>query len=297
MAGRWWLPSPLVPKTTQQRFLVNKGSSYSIIPHWSQEQTSGPRLCTAERSPISCWDDRKLHVAASGRRFTWPFLLADEALPIIRANFLRHFGLLVDLGEMRLLARNGSWSQQLVAPSGSGMFAPIGVVADQPPQPRSVKHVEAAPAAGALTSLPTVEALSSPSLHTVEARGSSPLLQHVLDEFPSVLNTSKVLPKLTHRVEHFLVTRGHPVTAKYRRLDNNRLEAAKKEFAKLEKQRIIRRSSSNLASPLHLVKKADGTWRLCGDYRLLNLQTQPDLYTCPNIADLTARMEGCTIFS
>ena len=35
----------------------------------------------------------------------------------------------------------------------------------------------------------------------------------------------------------------------------------------------------------------------CGDYRLLNLQTQPDLYTRPNIADPTARLEGCTIFS
>ena len=46
-----------------------------------------------------------------------------------------------------------------------------------------------------------------------------------------------------------------------------------------------------------MVKKADGTWRPCGDYRLLNLQTQPDLYMCPNIADLTARLEGCTIFS
>ena len=42
---------------------------------------------------------------------------------------------------------------------------------------------------------------------------------------------------------------------------------------------------------------ADGTWRPCGDYRLLNLQTQPDLYTCPNFADLTARLEGFTIFS
>ena len=30
---------------------------------------------------------------------------------------------------------------------------------------------------------------------------------------------------------------------------------------------------------------------------MLNLQTQPDLYTCPNIADLTSRLEGCTIFS
>ena len=61
-------------------------------------------------------------------------------------------------------------------------------------------------------------------------------------------------------------------------MDNKRLEATKKEFAELKKQGIIRRSSSNWASLLHMVKKADGTWRLCGDYRLLNLQTQPDLY-------------------
>ena len=80
-------------------------------------------------------------------------------------------------------------------------------------------------------------------------------------------------------------------------MDNERLEAAKKKFAELEKQGIIRRSRSNWASPLHMVKKADGTWRPCGDIRLLNLQTQPDLYTCPNIGDLTARLEICTIFS
>ena len=156
-----------------------------------------------------------------------------------------------------------------MAPSGSGMFSTIGVVADQPPQPRGVKkikHVGAAPTprghtveALSSTSLPMVEALSSPLLPTVEAHGSSPSLQHVLDEFPSVLNTSKVLPRPTHRLEHFLVMEGCPVTAKYRRLDNDRLEAAKKEFAKLEKQGIIRRSGSNWASPLHMVKKADGT--------------------------------------
>ena len=75
------------------------------------------------------------------------------------------------------------------------------------------------------------------------------------------------------------------------------MEAAKKEFAELERQGIIRRSSSNWASPLHIVKKTDGRWRPCEDCRLLNLQTQPDLYMCPNIADLTARLEGCTIFS
>ena len=32
-----------------------------------------------------------MHVAAGGRRFTWPFLLAVVAMPIIGADFLRHF--------------------------------------------------------------------------------------------------------------------------------------------------------------------------------------------------------------
>ena len=123
----------LVEESTQQHFLVDTGSSFSIIPHRSQEPTSGPRLSTADRSPIACWGNHKMHVTAGGKRFTWPFLLADVAMPIISADFLRHFGLLVDLGEMQLLARKGGWSQHLVAPSGSSLFATIGVVADRSP--------------------------------------------------------------------------------------------------------------------------------------------------------------------
>jgi hypothetical protein len=46
-----------------------------------------------------------------------------------------------------------------------------------------------------------------------------------------------------------------------------------------------------------MVKKADGTWRPCGDYRRLNLVTQPDKYPVPNIQDLSSRLHGCRIFS
>ena len=44
----------------------------------------------------------------------------------------------------------------------------------------------------------------------------------MLYEFPKVLNTSKALPKPTHHVEHFLVTEGCPVKAKYRQATGQR---------------------------------------------------------------------------
>jgi hypothetical protein len=34
-----------------------------------------------------------------------------------------------------------------------------------------------------------------------------------------------------------------------------------------------------------------------GDYRHLNLQTVEDKYPLPNMADLLARLDGCTVFS
>jgi len=46
-----------------------------------------------------------------------------------------------------------------------------------------------------------------------------------------------------------------------------------------------------------MVKKGDGTWWPCGDFRLLNDATCPDCYNCPNVADMVARLAGCTIFS
>jgi len=121
--------------------------------------------------------------------------------------------------------------------------------------------------------------------------------RRVLEEYPAVLNEEKLLPVPGHHVEHRIETSGHASAARYRRLDPAKLQAAKREFEEMEQQGIVRRSSSHWASPLHMVRKSDGTWRPCGDFRLLNDATVPDRYTSPNLADLTARLEGCTIFS
>jgi hypothetical protein len=98
-------------------------------------------------------------------------------------------------------------------------------------------------------------------------------------------------------VEHHIVTRGPPVTARFRRLDVEKLAAAKAEFLQLEKEGIVRRSDSSWASPLHMVRKPDGSWRPCEDYRRLNLVTEPDAYPLPNMMDFTTRVAGCKVFS
>jgi hypothetical protein len=121
--------------------------------------------------------------------------------------------------------------------------------------------------------------------------------QLLLQRYQDVVNLSKVLLASSHGVVHHLRTTGPPIASPFRRLDAEKLAAAKADFMKMEAEGIIRRSSSPWASPLHLVKKLDGSWRPCGDFRRLNNVTVPDTYPLSNMMDFSARVTGSKFFS
>ena len=124
-------------------------------------------------------------------------------------------------------------------------------------------------------------------------------IRKLLSDFPDVLSSDGFTASPPrHKVHHHLLTQpGSLVFAKACRLDPDRLESAKKEFAAMENAGIIRRSTSPWSNPLHMVKRKDGTWRPCGNYPWLNNVTVPDWYPLPNIADFSAHNSGSKFFS
>ncbi|GFY35736.1 retrovirus-related Pol polyprotein from transposon 17.6 [Trichonephila clavipes] len=88
-------------------------------------------------------------------------------------------------------------------------------------------------------------------------------------------------------IEHRINTRDHlPVAVLPYRMNPSKKEILKREIDRLLAEGIIEECESLYASPVVLIPKPNGTFRLCIDYRKLNKIRVADTYPLPRMDDL-----------
>ena len=101
----------------------------------------------------------------------------------------------------------------------------------------------------------------------------------------------------TSTVKHGIKTSASPIRQPQRRLPVALKGVVQQEVAKMLTQGVIRPSNSPWASPVVLVRKKDGTWRFCIDFRKLNSVTHRDAYPLPRIDATLDSLAGAKFFT
>nr|GEW21199.1 putative reverse transcriptase domain, ribonuclease H-like domain, aspartic peptidase domain protein [Tanacetum cinerariifolium] len=89
-----------------------------------------------------------------------------------------------------------------------------------------------------------------------------------------------------------LIPRPMPVVKSLYRLAPSELEELSGQLKELQDKVFIRPSSSPWGAPVLLVKKNDGSFRICIDYRELNTLNLKNRYPLPRIDDLFDQLQG-----
>ncbi|GJY51586.1 putative reverse transcriptase domain-containing protein [Tanacetum coccineum] len=126
-----------------------------------------------------------------------------------------------------------------------------------------------------------------------------------LEDVPIVRDFPEVFPEdlpglpLTRQVEFQidLIPGAAPVARAPYRLAPSEMKELSEQLKELSDKGFIRPSSSPWGAPVLFVKKKDGSFRMCIDYRELNKLTVKNRYPLPRIDDLFDQLQGSSVYS
>jgi hypothetical protein len=125
-----------------------------------------------------------------------------------------------------------------------------------------------------------------------------PLLDALLGTLEDVFTEPRGLPPQRTRDHRIVLMPGAlPVAVRPYRYPAAHKDELEHQCATMMEQGIVRRSDSAFSSPVLLVKKPDGSWRFCVDYRALNALTVKDAFPIPVVDELLDELHGAKFFT
>nr|GFC37001.1 putative reverse transcriptase domain-containing protein [Tanacetum cinerariifolium] len=122
-----------------------------------------------------------------------------------------------------------------------------------------------------------------------------PIVWDFLEVFPEDLPGLPPIRQVVFQID--LIPGAAPVTRVPYRLEPLEMKELSEQLKELSDKGFIRHSSSPWGAPILFVKKKDGSFRMCSDYRELNKLTVKNRYPLPRIDDLFDQLQGSSVYS
>ncbi|GJW14483.1 putative reverse transcriptase domain-containing protein [Tanacetum coccineum] len=122
-----------------------------------------------------------------------------------------------------------------------------------------------------------------------------PIVRDFLEVFPEDLLGLPPARPVEFHID--LIPGAAPVARAPYRLAPSEMKELSEQLQELSDKGFIRPSSSPWGAPVLFVKKKDGSFRMCIDYRELNKLTVKNRYPLPRIDDLFDQLQGSSIYS
>ncbi|GJW75349.1 putative nucleotidyltransferase, ribonuclease H [Tanacetum coccineum] len=122
-----------------------------------------------------------------------------------------------------------------------------------------------------------------------------PIVQDFPEVFPEELSGLPPTRQVEFQID--LMPGAAPVARAPYRLAPSEMKELSEQLQELSDKGFIRPSSSPWGAPVLFVKKKDGSFRMCIDYRELNKLTVKNRYPLPRIDDLFDQLQGSSVYS
>ncbi|GJY11734.1 putative reverse transcriptase domain-containing protein [Tanacetum coccineum] len=122
-----------------------------------------------------------------------------------------------------------------------------------------------------------------------------PVVKEFSDVFPEDLPGLPPIRQVEFQID--LIPGAAPVARTPYRLAPSEMQELSNQLQELTDRGFIRPSTSPWGAPVLFVKKKDGSFRMCIDYRELNKLTIKNRYPLPRIDDLFDQLQGSSVYS